>query len=206
MRMNNRWNRFIYRLWAPVYDGTVDRFFFRPARARAIQALALQPGETVLLVGVGTGADLPLLPAGARAVGVDLSPHMLAKAREKLARCAARASLVQGDAQALPMADACADAVLLSLILSVVPDGAGCLRDSLRTLKPGGRAVVFDKFEPSHGRPSALRRWLNVFSTVLGTDIMRRFGDLSRCCACAVVRDEPSLGGGLYRVIELRKT
>src|SRR5512137_204275 len=83
MKMTNRWNQFIYRLWAPVYDATVGHFFL-PGRERAMELLNLQPGERVLLVGVGTGADLPLLPAGVTATGIDLSPDMLAKARQKL--------------------------------------------------------------------------------------------------------------------------
>ena len=62
MRMTKRWNRVVYRLWVPVYDATVSHLFV-PGRRRAIQLLALQPGERVPLVGVGTGADLPLLPA-----------------------------------------------------------------------------------------------------------------------------------------------
>ena len=73
MKMTNRWNRFIYRLWAPIYDSTVN-LFFMPGRKRALDLLNLQPGECVLLVGVGTGADLPLLPAGVDATGIDLSP------------------------------------------------------------------------------------------------------------------------------------
>ena len=78
MRMTNRWNRVVYRLWAPVYDATVSHLFM-PGRHRAIQLLALQPGERVLLVGVGTGADLPLLPPGVQAMGTDLSLEIPAK-------------------------------------------------------------------------------------------------------------------------------
>ncbi len=63
MKMTNRRNRFIYQLWAPVYDGTVNILFMR-GRRRAMNLVDLQPGESVLLVGVGTGADLPLLPPG----------------------------------------------------------------------------------------------------------------------------------------------
>jgi phosphatidylethanolamine/phosphatidyl-N-methylethanolamine N-methyltransferase len=63
MKMTNHWNRIIYRLWAPLYDATVGHFFL-PGRRRAIELLNLQPGERVLLVGVGTGADLALLPPG----------------------------------------------------------------------------------------------------------------------------------------------
>jgi phosphatidylethanolamine/phosphatidyl-N-methylethanolamine N-methyltransferase len=78
MKMTNRSNRFIYRLWAPVYDATINRLFM-PGRKRAMEVLALKRGESVLLVGVGTGADLPLLPPGVKATGVDLSAEMLEK-------------------------------------------------------------------------------------------------------------------------------
>lgn len=46
------------------------------------------------------------------------------------------------------------DAVLVNLILSVIPDGAACLRSALRSLKPDGRAVVFDKFLPERNPES----------------------------------------------------
>jgi hypothetical protein len=63
MQMNNRWNRFVYRLWAPVYDAVLERLF-RQGRSRAMERLGLQAGERVCLVGVGTGADLLYLPKG----------------------------------------------------------------------------------------------------------------------------------------------
>jgi ubiquinone/menaquinone biosynthesis C-methylase UbiE len=83
MKMTNRWNKFIYRLWAPIYDSTVGQLFL-PGRKRALELLDLKAGERVLLLGCGTGADLPLLPEGIEAIGVDISPGMLAKARSRL--------------------------------------------------------------------------------------------------------------------------
>ncbi len=204
MKMTNNWNRFVYHLWAPVYDVTVSHFFM-PGRRRALAVLALQPGERVLLVGVGTGSDLPLLPEGVEATGIDLSPDMLAKAGRKLPLSRARVQLIQGDAQVLLVDEASFDAVILNLILSVVPDGRACLQAGLQALKPGGRAVVFDKFQPDNEELSLVRKGLNFFSTLLGTDITRRFGDLMCDCPCRVIRDEPSLLGGMYRVIVLRK-
>ena len=205
MKMTNRWNRFIYRLWAPIYDSTVDHFFM-PGRKRALDLLNLQPGERVLLVGVGTGADLPLLPAGVDATSIDLSPDMLAKARLKLDRCPAAVKLIQGDAQALLVKPASFDAVILSLILAVIPDGNACLQSAMRALKPGGRAVIFDKFLPEGKNPSLVRKFLNYFSTLFGTDINRRLSDLMKDCPCETDHDEPSIGGGLYRAILIRKS
>jgi ubiquinone/menaquinone biosynthesis C-methylase UbiE len=205
MKMTNRRNLFTYRLWAPIYDLSVDKLF-APGRRRAIELLDLKPGEHVLIPGVGTGADLPLLPAGIEVTGIDLSPQMLAKARLKLDRCAAAVKLIEGDAQALLVEPASFDVVILNLILSVIPDGNACLRSALRALKPNGRVVIFDKFLPDGEAVSFGRRFMNVFSTLFGTDINRRLSDLMKDCPCVVTHAEPSIAGGLYRVILLKKT
>jgi phosphatidylethanolamine/phosphatidyl-N-methylethanolamine N-methyltransferase len=204
MKMTNRWNQFIYRLWAPVYDSTVNRLFL-PGRTRALELLDLQSGERVLIAGIGTGADLPLLPAGVEATGIDLSPDMLAKARLKLGRCPASVKLVRGDAQTLLVEPASYDAVILNLILSVIPDGNACLLAALRALRPHGRAVIFDKFLPEGRSVSPIRKSINLFSTLLGTDINRRLSDIMQGCPCVVTHDEPSIAGGMYRVILLSK-
>jgi phosphatidylethanolamine/phosphatidyl-N-methylethanolamine N-methyltransferase len=139
------------------------------------------------------------------ATGIDLSPEMLAKARNKLPACRATVELIQGDAQALLVPENSCDAAILNLILSVVLDGRACLGAALRALKPGGRLVIFDKFQPDDEKITSFRRFMNIFSTLAGTDLTRRFGDMLQGCACKVLLDEPSLLGGMYRVILLRK-
>ena len=169
-----------------------------------MQVLGLQPGERVLLSGVGTGEDLALLPPEVCALGIDLSPNMLLKAHDKLPGARARTCLVQGDAQRLPVPDGSFDAVVLNLVLSVVPDGRLCMQEALRALKPGGRIVIFDKFMSEKG-PSALRRLVNFFSTRLGTDINRRFVDMLPETGFRILQDESSIAGGMYRVIAVQK-
>ncbi len=204
MKMTNAWNRLIYALWAPIYDQTVNRIF-ATGRKRALELINLQAGERVLIVGVGTGEDLPLLPEGVEAVGIDLSPSMLAKARQKLRKCTANIRLIEGDAQSPLVDERSFDAAILNLILSVIPDANMCLRTTLGALKPGARVVVFDKFLPEGQDPTALRRLMNAFSTFFGTDINRRLSDAMRGCPCDVLHNEPSIGGGMYRVILLCK-
>ncbi len=204
MKMTNNGNLLIYRRWAPIYDLGVNRLFGR-GRQRAMQLLDLRSGERVLIPGVGTGADLPLLPAGVDVTGIDLTPEMLAKARLKLDRCPASVKLIEGDAQKLLVEPDSFDAVILNLILSVIPDGNACLRSALRALKPNGRVVIFDKFLPDGEAVSFGRRFMNFFSTRFGTDINRRFCDLMKDCPCVVTHDEPSILGGMYRVILLKK-
>jgi ubiquinone/menaquinone biosynthesis C-methylase UbiE len=204
MEMTNLHNLIAYRRWAPIYDATVNHIF-APGRKRALSLLDLQPGENVLIVGVGTGADFPFLPAGVHATGIDLSPDMLAKARLKLPSCRATVELIQGDAQELLVPENSCDAAILNLILSVVPDGHACLGSALHAVKTGGRLVIFDKFQPDNGKVTSVRRFMNFFSTRLGTDITRRFGDMLAGCNCKILHDEPSLLGGMYRVILMQK-
>lgn len=204
MKMTNHHNLIIYRLWAPIYDATINHAF-TPGRKRALELVALQPGESGLIVGVGTGADLPFLPVGVTVTGIDLSADMLAQARMKLNTCRATIKLIQGDAQTLQVPENSFDAAILNLILTVVPDGNTCLQSALRAVKPGGRLVIFDKFQPENVKITPLRYLMNVFSTRLGTDITRHFSDMLIGCSCQVVHDEPSLFGGMYRIILLQK-
>jgi ubiquinone/menaquinone biosynthesis C-methylase UbiE len=131
---------------------------------------------------------------------------MLAKARLKRTRNLLAVELIQGDAQTLLVDEALFDAVILNLILSVIPDGNACLQSALRALKPKGRAVIFDKFLPEGRSISLLRKFINLFSTLLGTDINRRLSGLMKDCPCIITHDEPSIGGGMYRVVMLNKT
>jgi ubiquinone/menaquinone biosynthesis C-methylase UbiE len=166
--------------------------------------LNLQPGERVLLVGIGTGADLPLLPEGVEAIGIDISPEMLDRLRSKLPLPGCMVTLILGDAQSRLVDECLFDAIVFNLILSVIPDATACLQENLRPLKPDGRAAVFDKFLPDNKKPSAMRHLINLFSTIFGTDINRRMGDLLAGNDWQVVLEEASIFKGAYRVILLK--
>ena len=68
MPLTNRWNQFIYRLWALFCDRAFTRLF-AAGRRQAMAALAPQPSERLLLAGIGTSADLPFVPAEMQVVG-----------------------------------------------------------------------------------------------------------------------------------------
>ena len=90
-------------------------------------------GRTLDL-GCGTGRNLPLLPAGARAVGVDPCAQSLGRARRR----APGALLVQARAEALPFRDGTFDTVASGLVLCSVLDPPAAAAEMLRVLAPGG--------------------------------------------------------------------
>jgi phosphatidylethanolamine/phosphatidyl-N-methylethanolamine N-methyltransferase len=201
--MDNQRNQTIYKLWAPIYDKVMGPFAGK-ARRQAIELLNLQPGERVLLSGVGTGLDLPHLPANVKATGIDLSPAMLRKAQVKAAR--RDVQLWEMNAQALDFPDGSFDVVILNLILSVVPDGATAFREAWRVLCPGGRAVIFDKFAPKGTQPSALRHGVGKIISLFGTDPNRRLSEImGNSIDLTIEHDEPSLLRGQYRIVLLSK-
>lgn len=204
MKLTNKYNRAIYKIWSPVYDAVLGGFFNK-GRVRSIAVAALQPGEKVLLAGVGTGSDLSLLPRGVSAVGTDISIPMLTCAKRKLPLPGRDISIEQGDAMDMAFADGTFDVILMNLILSVVPDPGKCMAEALRVLRPNGRIVIFDKFLPDGAKPPIRRRLANLGSTLAGTDINRRLGDILKGLPVRIVSDEPSILGGMYRVVLLKK-
>lgn len=190
-----------YTLIAPFYDAGLARAT-RAARQRGLAALPTRPGR-VLLAGVGTGLDLPHLPAQHHYVGLDLNQAMLRRALPRVGKV--EFAPIQGDAQRLPFADASFDSAVLHLILAVVPEPAHCFAEIARVLKPGGQVLVFDKFL-RRGQPALLRRMANPLVRRIATRLDVVFEDLlAEAPALALEHDQPALAGGWFRMIRLRK-
>lgn len=187
-----RWERRRYALWAPLYDFVVAPL--RQARRRSVEGLALRAGERVLLVGAGTGEDLPFIPEGVFTVATDLTPAMLRRARHK-ERDSDHLAVMDGHSLALP--NGTFDAVVLHLILAVIPDPARCLAEAVRVLRPNGRIAILDKFVADGGKPSLGRRLLNRVTSPIATDITRRLDDIIRDSGTRIERtgSETALGG-----------
>lgn len=155
----------------------------------------------MLIDGIGTGLDLPLLPPRHRYVGLDLVPAMLVRARPRSAGL--DVEFVHGDSLALPFADASFDVVLLHLIVAVVPDPVRALAEAVRVTRPGGTLLVLDKFLRP-GRRAPLRRLLNPVARRVATRLDVVFEEvLAQVHGVTTVLDEPALAGGWFRRITL---
>lgn len=152
------------------YDLTV--WFFTQGRERAFREKILrlarvQPGESLLDVGCGTGglaiAAKRLVGRNGSVCGVDASPEMLARAKTKARRAGTKIEWEKAVAQALPFPGAMFDAALSTVMLHHLPRAARqmCVGEMRRVVKPGGRVLIVDfedSSQPTKGVLSRLHR------------------------------------------------
>ncbi|HEY3958003.1 MAG TPA: methyltransferase domain-containing protein [Streptosporangiaceae bacterium] len=142
-----------YRKKAKHYDVTsrlypVPGYPQRTQRLRAVQALGLRAGDSVIDIACGTGLNFSLLEQvigpGGRIVGVDLTDAMLSRARDRIAANGwSNISLVQADAAGFGF-PAGVDAILSTYALSQVPECAEVIAHGAQALCAGGRWAVLD--------------------------------------------------------------
>ncbi len=135
----------IYETHAKIYDLT--RWIFVWNRKKAIDKLDLEEGESVLVVGCGTGYEfksiLKKIGEAGKIIGIDYSKHMLDKARKKIEKnCWKNIELVQADAAKYFSPKV--DAVLYSYSVTMIPDWRKSLQNSFEALKTGGKLVIVD--------------------------------------------------------------
>ncbi len=194
---------------APVYDlyeGCMERLFFRDWRRRVWEQLDDAAGANILEVGVGTGKNIPYYPPAARLTAIDISERMLARARRRAERLGTEVRLFPMDAQALAFADGTFDAVVATFVFCSVPDPALGLREVARALRPGGRAVLLEHMRP---RSAWLDRAFDAFNPLAvrltGANINRRTLETVRTVDWRIEAADPLSAQDIVRLIVVRK-
>ena len=102
----------------------------------------------VLEIGIGSGLNLPFYSRNAtHVIGLEPSPRLLAMARRVQRSGGGSVELIEGSAEAIPLADTSVDTVVTTWTLCSIPDASQALRDMRRVLRPGGRLLFVE-----HGR------------------------------------------------------
>jgi ubiquinone/menaquinone biosynthesis C-methylase UbiE len=143
-------------------------------------------------IGTGTGRMIELFgPSATHTIGIDRSPEMLRLARAKLDGQRA-CELRQGDIAALPLADGCADTVILHQVLHFIPAPEAALAEAARLLAPGGRLLIADfaphereelRTQDAHARlgfsDAQIAAWLGAAELALDTTETLDGGELT---------------------------
>lgn len=157
-----------YRRWAPIYDMSFGRIASW-GRQQAVEEINKGSGR-VLEVGVGTGLSLPSYKRGLDVVGIDLSPEMLDKARDRVAEHGLDnvSGLHEMDAGELRFADHSFDTVVAMYVITVVPNPEKVMRELERVTKPGGTVLLVNHFSTEDGARGFVERQMAPFAAKLG--------------------------------------
>ena len=194
-----------YRRWAPVYDNTFGRFASE-GRKHAVEIINQSKGR-VLEVGVGTGLSLPAYKRQLEIVGIDLSPEMLEKARERVSTERLRnvAGLHEMDAGDLKFPDAAFDTVVAMYVMTVVPDPEKVMRELSRVCRPGGEVMLVNHFSADEGMRGWVERRMAPFADMLG---WRPVFDVERVLVCddlTLMEKRGLRPWGLFTMMRFRK-
>ncbi|MEA2315792.1 MAG: hypothetical protein QOI03_2484 [Solirubrobacteraceae bacterium] len=128
---------------APKYDRQIS-FFERVLFGDGRAWVCSQARGRVLELACGTARNLPFYPADVELTGIELSPQMLAIARQRAERLGHPADLRLGDVQALDLPDERFDTVACTLGFCTIPDTRAAAAEAFRVLRPGGQLLLLE--------------------------------------------------------------
>jgi ubiquinone/menaquinone biosynthesis C-methylase UbiE len=191
------------RVWdkaAPGYDKQIA-FFEKTWFAGGREWLAERARGRVLEVAIGTGRNLPCYPADVTLTGIELSPAMLAIARQRAAGLGRDVDLREGDAEHLPFDDVSFDTVVCALSLCTISSPAAAVGEMRRVLRPGGRLLLLDHIG-SKWPPVYAAQWLleRVTIRTAGEHFTRRQLPLIRAAGFQIVETERRKAGTVEHI------
>lgn len=194
-RQQRHWGRH-----AESYDNKIAKVE-RSMLARTREWIGERATGRVLEVAVGSGRSLPYYRDDVSLVGIDLSPEMLAIAQRRAAELGMTADLREGNAEALPFADASFDTVVCALALCSITRPDIALKEMARVVVPGGSVVVVDHVRSDVAVIFAGQWMLERFTIPLqGEHLTRRHRDEVKAAGLVIVEDERLRSGSVERI------
>lgn len=198
----------IYQRWAPVYD-RVYRGLLRDGH-RTLARLAADAGTDILEIGVGTGLVLSHYPRRSRVTGIDISEHMIAKAREKVTsqKLFHVRQLQVMDAHALVFEDRSFDVVCLPFVITLIPEPERALDECARVLRPGGEIILASKLGDGAGLQGAIEEAVAPLVRRVGWSSAFRIGRITDWATrndFDAIEILPVFPNGFFKVIRLKR-
>ena len=168
LKVQKRYNRFSF--FYDYLEYLLERILFTKLRKETLGNL----NGNILEIGVGTGKNLLFYGPKTNITGVDISPKMLNKARQRAGKLNKKINLLEMDAQDLKFKDNSFDYVIGTFILCSIPEPIKALKEIKRVVKPTGK-IIFIEHVLSKNKFIAFLEWLHNPITVwlLGLNVNR---------------------------------
>lgn len=185
-----------YNRTARFYD-LMDKMIPDAIRKQAIE----KARGKVLEVGVGTGKNLPYYKEGCEVTGIDFSPGMLARAKDRVKEAKVPVILLKMDAQHMTFSDNTFDTVLATCVFCSVPDPVQGLKEVRRVCKPGGQIILLEHVRSDNPILGWLMDVLNPVSLhMIGSNINRRTVDNVKAAGISIL-NVGNLSGKIVKLI-----
>jgi ubiquinone/menaquinone biosynthesis C-methylase UbiE len=158
---------------APRYDRQIS-FFERLLFGGGREWVCSRAEGEVLEIAAGTGRNLPHYPDGVRLTTIELSPEMLAIAKERAAEVGREVDQRLGDAQELEFADESFDTVVITLGLCTIPDPRQAISEAQRVLRPGRRLLLLEHVRSPSLPVRTVQRLLDPLAVRFAADHLMR--------------------------------
>ncbi len=157
-----------YARWAPVYDMIFGKITTE-GRRRTIAAVN-RIGGRALEVGVGTGIALPDYNRQMKITGIDVSDHMLERARQRVQEnnLTNVEQLAVMDATRMDFEDNSFDVAVAMFLITVVPDPQAVMAEMARVVRPGGEIILVNHFGAEKGPRAKVEKMLAERAHILG--------------------------------------
>lgn len=204
----NRHTRSRYDIIAPLYNAMewpIEELLFKGWRKELWNRIK---GPQVLEIGVGTGKNIPFYPGDIELTGIDLSPGMLKRAKQKyLKKQQQYITLKQMDAQHMDFHDATFDEVVSTFVFCSVPDPVLGLKEALRVTKPGGKLYLLEHMRADHPvlLASAMDKLDSPVHYLIGVHIARKTVSNVRKAGWNIDTVHDLTTGGIVKQIEATK-